>query len=381
MQTLKDARILFLRSNPIDPDPRVEKESRTLVEAGYQVQILGWDRSAELPPIEDKDGVRITRLAIKAAYAKGLMNLKALMRWEFGLLRWLIRNRRNYQIIHACDFDTVLPAIIVKWLFKKRVIYDIFDFYADHLRATPKFIKAIIRVIDRSIINKADGVILVDESRHAQLGKVLPKRLVIIYNSPLDQGIPFPKPKLEGSQFTITYVGLLQVERGLLLLLDILENYPNWTLLLAGFGGDSEIILDRARRLPNVEFFGRVSYEQALQLSQKADVLIATYDPSIPNHRYSSPNKIFEAMMLGKPIIVAKNTNMDRIISEENCGLIIEYGNRDELEAALLNLSTNENLRYKLGENGRLAYEKHYDWEIMKQKLLLFYNDLLNTIN
>ena len=51
-------------------------------------------------------------------------------------------------MVHACDFDTILPALMCKWLWKIKVIYDIFDFYADHLRATPNLIKRMIRAVD-----------------------------------------------------------------------------------------------------------------------------------------------------------------------------------------------------------------------------------------
>ncbi len=63
----------------------------------------------------------------------------------------------EYDVIHACDFDTILPAILIKSLYGKRLVYDIFDFYADHLRATPMIIKMIIRRVDLWAIGRADG--------------------------------------------------------------------------------------------------------------------------------------------------------------------------------------------------------------------------------
>ena len=97
-------------------------------------------------------------------------------------------------------------------------------------------------------------------------------------------------------------------------------------------------------------WYGRISYQQALELSQQADVLFATYDPAIPNHQYSSPNKVFEGMMLGKPIIVAKHTNMDRMIKDANCGIIVEYGDTVDLENALALLAKDCGLREGWGK-------------------------------
>jgi glycosyltransferase involved in cell wall biosynthesis len=140
-------------------------------------------------------------------------------------------------------------------------------------------------------------------------------------------------------------------------LLEVMKSHPHWRLDLAGFGGDQARILERASELPNVTWHGRVSYPLALELSYRADVLFATYDPSIPNHRYSSPNKIFEAMMLAKPVIVACDTNMDRIITQADCGLVIPYGDKEALDRALTRISSDPDLKRKLGENARKAYD------------------------
>lgn len=375
--------IVILRSNPISPDPRVEKEAKSLSKAGFEVNALGWDRTGNLPRSEKSEDFSISRLPIRAKYGSGLMNFPALFRWQLGLMGWLLRNKKNYEIIHACDFDTILPAMVMKIFWKKVVIYDIFDFYADHLRKTPKFIKNLIRQLDFWAINHSDGVILVDDSRRAQISGSKPKICVSVYNSPDD--IPFlvthNKQPDNNSTLKITYIGLLQIERGLFELLDVLKNHPNWFLDLAGFGGDENVIISTIKDMKNVDWHGRISYHKALELSHKSDVLIATYDPSIPNHRFSSPNKVFEAMMLGKPIIVAKDTNMDLMIGKANCGIIVEYGNKHDLERAFTLLQEDKDLRSILGDNARKAYEETYSWKKMEERLIDLYRQVLSVRN
>ena len=370
-------RIVFCRSNPIAPDPRVEKEARALAGDGHEITVLGWDRSGSLPIQETYTDFKVSRLRIKAGYANGMGNFPKLLRWELGLIYWLITHRREYDAIHACDFDTILPCLLVKWLFKKIVVYDIFDFYADHLRRTPKVIINIIRSVDLWAIGQADAVIIVDDARVKQIEGSTPQRLIVVYNSPEDalsvhSDETFFSPL---SKLKITYVGLLQVERGLFEMLTVLKQHPEWELNLAGFGGDEQQLVDMAKNMPNVNWHGRVSYDKALQLSQAADVLFATYDPSIPNHAYSSPNKIFEAMMLGKPLIAAQNTNIDKIIRNYQNGIVIEYGNIQHLETALFVLE-NTAKRDRMGKNSRRAYDEKYGWKEMKRKLVDFYMSL-----
>lgn len=367
--------ILICRSNPVAPDPRVEKEARALIDAGFTVDVLAWDRTGKLVVKEGRDGMTIHRLPIQAEFGQGLGNLPALLRWQWGLMTWLIRHRREYDALHACDFDTVIPCLIVKMFWGKPLVYDIFDFYAEHLRRTPAWIKSMIRAVDHWAINHADSVILVDEARRRQVKGTKPKRLFVIYNSPedlpLENGNFQPSPQ---DRIRLTYVGLLQHERGLFEMLSVMKKHPEWMLEFAGFGGDEEAISALCKELPNVNWHGRIPYDKAIELTQQADALFATYDPSIPNHRYSSPNKLFEAMMLAKPIIVARDTNMDEIVSKHECGIIVNYGDEKELESALLQLAKDPSLRDRLGNNARKAYETRYSWNIMKSRLIELYS-------
>jgi glycosyltransferase involved in cell wall biosynthesis len=379
LQKSMSKRVLIVRSNPIAPDPRVEKEAHALVTAGYTVQVLGWDRSASQPLFEEKDGYLIHRIPIQSYYGMGIRNLPKLALWQIRLSSWLFTHRKEYDVLHACDFDTVLPCLMMKLLLGKKLVYDIFDFYTDHLRSTPTWIKQLIRAIDYRIINDADAVIIVDDTRRAQIKATSPKRLFIIYNSPKDvlKNIPTHQPSNQG-QLRLAYVGLLQKERKLVEIAKLMQQHPEWTLDLAGFGGDEVLIHAVCQDIPNIRWHGRVDYDKALTLSAQADVLFAVYDPVIPNHKYSSPNKLFEAMMLAKPIIVARNTNMDEIIAKHACGFAVTYNNTNELEEAFTRLANDPALRERLGNNARLAYETTYTWEIMEQRLQALYSQVVS---
>ena len=371
--------VVITRSNPVAPDPRVEKTSRVLHGKGYRVSIVAWDRSGQLVERESLEDIHIQRLPIIAEYGRGLANLIPLVRWQVELLRWLWTHRDEYKVIHACDFDTVLPAIVMLWLKNKKVVYDVFDFYADMLRATPEWIKRLVRKVDLWAMGRVDGVVLVDHCRLEQIQGSHPKSLAVVYNTPEDiadelaESTRFDKPE---SQLHIVFVGLLQVERGLFELLDVLEKHPEWSLDIAGFGGDQRQIVERAKERKNVRIFGRMAYQDALALNQTADVLFAMYDPSILNHRYASPNKLFEAMMLGKPIVVARGTGMDRIVASEGCGIVVPYGEHSSLEQALMELANQPDLRETLGSAARQAYEEKYGWRHQKSTILKFYANL-----
>lgn len=371
-------RLVLCRSNPIAPDPRVEKVAHTLKKAGFGVLILGWDRTGKFPQEEQIQGVTCLRLQIEASSPAGIYNLPYLIRWQWGLLSWLISHRDEYDLIHACDFDTILPALTCAKLYKKKVVYDIFDVYAYMLRRTPKMIKTMIHRVDLWAINQADGVIQADESRMDQIAGSRPKCYTVVYNSPPDLLCTFDrKPGSPPGYLRVSYIGLLQFERGLFDLIEVISKHEEWELDLGGSGPEEAEIRDQIRSYPNIRWHGQIPYANTLDMNVASDAMIAIFNPSLPNHRYSSSNKLFEAMMLKKPIIVARNTNMDRIVEMHDCGIVIDYGDRIALEVALDLLAEDPDLRQKLGENGRLGYEQVYNWESMELRLLDLYKEVL----
>lgn len=372
-------RILFCRATPLAPEPRIHRMAQALVKNEYAVTVLGWDMSGGYPLSESWQAVRVLRLRLPVRLGRGLANVRHQLRWQIGLLRWLTAHQREYDIIHACDFDTVLPALLARALFRKRVIYDIFDFYADMLRLTPNAVKRMIRRVDLWAIGRADAVILADEARQAQIAGAHPRRMIIVYNTPEDESTglaTMSKAAGRGESLRLVYVGLLQRERGLFQILDVMKDHPQWQLDLAGYGPEADELAALAKQLANVTWHGRVDHHNAQMLNAKADVLIAAFDPALPNHRYASSNKLFEAMLLGKPIIVARHTNMDRLVEAHQCGIVIPYGDQQAFTDALARLAANHDLRQAMGEHARRAYETTFNWQIMQTRLLDLYREL-----
>src|SRR5699024_8926552 len=114
-----------------------------------------------------------------------------------------------------------------------------------------------------------------------------------------------------------------------------------------------------------------------LKLYNQSTLMIAVYDPSHPNHKYSAPNKVYEAMFLGKPIIVAKNTGVDDIVTKEQMGLVIDYS-VESLDSAIKYLESNKNKIKEYGSNAQRSYAQ-YSWQTMKKHLNNLYSELLRS--
>ena len=109
-------KVLLIRANPVKPDSRVEKEVASLHNYGYDVSVLGWDRNKNYPlrsePLNDNlADVVAYRVGIKASFGSGMKNLKYLAKFQAEIRRFLRKNQ--FDVVHACDFDTAFTAEIV----------------------------------------------------------------------------------------------------------------------------------------------------------------------------------------------------------------------------------------------------------------------------
>jgi glycosyltransferase involved in cell wall biosynthesis len=287
--------------------------------------------------------------------------------------------KEEWDIVHASDLDTYPPALLAAKIKRKRIIYDIFDFYADQV-LLPKPIRNFVAKLDIFLMRFADAIIIVDPSRLRQIGREKDTKVTILFNSPNDL-VSSPKDfhKSEGSPFLILFAGILIPGRDFESILEAGKDIGNIHIIFAGFGSLMERVQSLSNQFPYVTFIGRIPYNEVIQRTLQSDLLFAFYDPSIPNNRYSSPNKLFEAMMCGKPILVNDGTSMAEIVRKENCGLVVPYGDVTAIKHAILRLKDDPQLCKQLGANGRTAYEQTYSWKIMEEKLLVLYDEILRS--
>lgn len=373
-------KIVIIRSNSVQPDPRVEKEVRCLVNCGHEVQILAWDRLNDSGGEKygtlkfGKININIRWFLIPSSFGGGIKNIGVLFLFQVCLFFWLLKHRKEFDVIHSCDFDTVVPSRICSFLLRKKLVYDIFDYYVDSFQV-PNLLKPVIEKLDISIINSADAVIITNESRLKQISKSKPRKTVVIHNSPenvLHELSDFSGPKRKEK---LVYVGILSHHRLLIEVSEIIIKNKDYELHIGGFGVLDKYFAELASKENNIFYYGKLTYEDALKLENECDIMFATYDPKVPNHKYSSPNKLYEAMMLGKPLIVAKDTGIDEIVDLHGLGVSIDY-NKNFFEEALYLLTNQRDQREELKSRSQQLYHQSYSWSIMHDRLERLYKEL-----
>lgn len=371
-------KIVIVRSNPVDPDSRVEKEANSLVKAGYDVSLLVWDRDNNGIHIDEKGlsdtVVKRIRLGSKATYGEGFKNIRAFLIFQYRIFRWILSNHRDIDYVHACNFDTAFTSAIACKLLRKPYVFDIFDY----IGTNPKnILERIINFLEHWIINNAQGTIICTEQRREQIKGSAPKFLEIIHNSP--DNIHFGDLKIAGEtdKVKIVYVGILQDFRMILDLAEIVKESKQLELHIGGFGKLEPQIESLTEASKNIFFYGKLSYADTLALEKQADIMTALYDPSIGNHYYAAPNKFYEALFLGKPLIMVRDTGMSQIIEQFKFGILIDY-NKGDLERGIYELIRERESWDVISEKMKSMYNNRYSWKRMEKRLLLFYSRLGN---
>ena len=379
-------RVCIIRNAESKTNAAIFRVIDALLDSGNQCLLLTRSRYNKDKGILKKEhnhnghSVDNYEINIKVKAGRGLLNIFQLIYYQFIVFMWIMKNNNKYDIIHSFDLDSGLPVLLASKISKKKYVYHIADFYVDSRGGIPKTLKKFTRKLEYKVIENAETTIICTEERKEQIKGSKPKKLVVVHNTP-SINISNEKEtsvesigKEDNKNLTFTYVGGLSEKRFIKSIIDVFKEHPQFNLELAGMGNLSDYAKQASEEYGNINYYGMISYEEALEMYSKCDVMFAIYDPSVPNHRYSAPNKVYKAMINGKPIIVAKNTSVDDIVRRENMGFVIKY-NREAFEEVLYIISKDKSILKKYGQNALKAYNK-YSWEEMKKRLINIYENI-----
>ncbi len=348
-------RITFTRSNPVWADPRVERAARCLQGAGYNCLALAWARETGKKAAPLRTCLNVRRFYFPGRFGGGLANALGLLVFNGWLLYMHLKDRP--QVIHAVDLDTVFAALAARLIIKNRVVYDIADWYADSRKVGR--LKPLVSWLERLACRAADLVVLAHERRIKQIG-FTPRRWIVFYNTPEDLHCLEDHGHTEPGDY-FAYVGVLQPDRGIEHIIRAAVS-AGAKLTIAGFGPLAKLCAQKSQKEELITFRGRVSYEEALTVQKGALAILAFYDPSISNNRFAAPNKLYEAMMLGRPIITSGGTLVGEIVERKGIGLVVPYGDVLSIRDALRFIMLHPEERQRMGQRGRKLYEEQYSF-------------------
>lgn len=363
--------VAVLRSYP--KDAALGKIIKGLSRA-YQVDCFIWDRQGDYQPIVVNDNVRYIKCGIRAEYYN-LSTFLKLFLFELWLLLKLLGSRID--CIHAIDLDTGFVGLCAAKLRGKKFVYQCLDPYYTVLpKGWPKFLASIAKWLENFVITHADLFIITDLLRMPQHEGAKPKSVVEVANVPI---IDVPKRTSSVKEgFTVGYIGSLAEGRGLTTIIEAVGGLKDYGVKLAigGFGPLADVIREAAGKYDNVTYTSWVPFEQFFELESTFDLFVYPTDKDDPAHRWVSPNKLFESMAFGRPIIVGEGTLAAKRVEAVGNGLAVSYGSIEELKKAILYFKDNPDSAGEMGARGKAEFERNWRPELMEKRLLESYAGL-----
>lgn len=376
-------RVCIIRNADGEMNAQMERVATALAEAGHTFFYVTRARKTELKQtVVEKEfqvagrKIKNYEIQIPAITGGGLKNLQPLYEYGKLLKEWLNANNQLFDTIHAIDYDAGSVALKVANKYNKKLVYHIADFYAESRLGIPGPLRKIIAKKELKLIGQADATIVCSEDRIEQIKGSYPKKLIVVHNTPArEQVIAEEDIKYEQkNQLTVTYVGGIEKKRFINQAVEVIAKHPDIQLKLAGAGDVSKEVEHYAEEADNIRYYGSINYQDALNLYESTDFMFAMYDPNHPNHKYSAANKVYEAQLMGKAIIVAAGTGMDKIVAANNMGYVIDYS-QEAFSEILTHIVGNQEELYEKRVNAHRAYPL-YSWDEMKRRIIELYQDI-----
>jgi glycosyltransferase involved in cell wall biosynthesis len=290
----------------------------------------------------------------------------------------------NADLYHLHDPELLPIGLKLKQL-GKRVIFDSHEDAPLQMLSKPYLnrvlrsgISYFLRLYEAWVCRQFDGIIAATPFIRNKFLRLNPNT-IDINNYPILSELATSASWSE-KQPEVCYVGAIAEIRGIAEVVKALGLLRSSSRLnLVGRFGD----LNLQNKLESQPVWRRVNSFGVLDRSGVRDVLarsiagIVTFHP-LPNHIHAQPNKLFEYMSAGIPVIASDFPLWREIVAGNQCGLLVDPLNPAEIAEAIDYLIYHPVEAEKMGRNGLLAIQNGYNWNHEAQKLMVFYDTLLS---
>tara|TARA_R110001592_G_scaffold307299_1_gene580509 strand:+ start:49394 stop:50506 length:1113 start_codon:yes stop_codon:yes gene_type:complete len=353
-------RVALCISNDFSADRRVEKTANSLIEMGWEPLVIG--RKLQPKKNYPKKKFRVARLNL--LFKSGPLFYAEL---NFRLFFKLIFTRLD--AIHSNDLDTLLACYLASWFKRKHLIYDSHEFFTEvpELLSNP-FARNLWLSIEQRIFPLLKHVTTVNQSianEYELRYGIRPKVVRNIANAPVGrEALPVDKPD---RPFIVIMQGAgINIDRGAEELLEAFTLLPDYIRLKIIGKGDVFATLKKMRvelKLENqVDIIDSLPYAELMKHTAESH-LGATLDKATnPNYALSLPNKIFDYMRAGLPIISSSVVEVANIVNTHKCGTVLTEVEPKNIAEAILYYANNIENYWKTKIKVETA-AKAYSWE------------------
>lgn len=360
--------------NDLSHDQRVHKVCTVLHEKGFKVTLVGRQLPDSQPIIRAYQTKRMKMLFKKGAFFYAFFNVRLFFLLLFS----------KTDILHSNDLDTLLANYLVSKIKRVPLIYDSHEYFTGVPEIqNRKWVKKVWTTIEKWIFPKLKFVFTVNESIADLYKQQYKVNVWVMRNIPSMKNIQLLKSKEElnlpkDRKIIILQGAGINVDRGAEELLEAVSLMNNCLLVIAGSGDVIEQLKLRSQKedLSNkVRFTGKLPYEEMMQYTMLSDVGVTLDKPNNTNYELSLPNKLFDYIKAGIPILSSNLIEIKKVIQTYQIGAIIIDHNPLTIKNGLEEILNDETKRLQYVENSKKA-SKQLSWENEVLELVQVYDKI-----
>ncbi len=383
--------VILSVTNDLSTDQRVNKVANSLLNFGYSPILVGVKKRNSKPIIGRQYRIKRFRLLFK----KGFLFYA---NYNICIFFYLLFSRADMFVSN--DLDS-LPANYFAYKLKRffgannlKIVYDSHELFTEVPELYNRnFVKKVWLSFEKFILPKLDNTYTVCQSIAQYYNDKYKVKMRVVQNMPTsDSQLPtsnlrHPSPDLpllssvfglRSSDFQpkiILYQGALNVGRAIEHVINIMDRIDNAILLIVGKGDIEQdlhnMVADRKLQ-DKVIFTGSVPFEQLRTLTIRADIGLVLQEDMGLSYHYALPNRLFDFIQAGVPILASNQPEIKQIVHKENIGIVVDDFTDNTLLAAVNKLLNDDKFVDELRANIKHCAHK-YCWETQEGVLREIY--------
>jgi glycosyltransferase involved in cell wall biosynthesis len=377
---LHKPRVAFSVTNCICYDQRVIKMAGTVSRLGCDIIIIGRKSGY----CYNSDSVPFPTRRFTMLFKRGFLFYKF-----FNIRLFIYLLLHKIDILVSDDLDTLLPNFLVSKIRNLPLVYDSHEYFTGVPELqNRKFVKWVWKSIEKSVFPQLKYVLTVSDSIAKQYEKEYRLRPLTVRNCAVksDQLVPFSREELElnPEHLLLIFQGSgINAERGGEELIDAIAITEDVSLLIIGSGDKFEILIEKTKNLglsERIKFIPKLPWVRLMRYTRSVDAGLSLDKNSNLNYSFSLPNKLFDYISAGIPVIASDLPEISKILNEYNCGILVSEVNPGEISKAIKVLRDNRDLLSELKQNSLIASES-INWETESLKVTELYRSILKQIH
>ncbi|MBN1253459.1 MAG: glycosyltransferase [Bacteroidales bacterium] len=363
-------------TNDLVAEQRVHKVALTLIKCGFKPVLVGIRFNNSKKHNNNLYETKQLRILFKRTFL-------FYAEYNFRLFFYLIFKKVSFLV--ANDLDTLLANYLVSKVKNLKLVYDSHEYYTEVPELNDrKLVKNIWLFIEKLILPKIKYSYTVCNSISDIYNQKYNINMKVVRNMPICDKREFEFRKYDIDNFVkgrkiILYQGAVNVGRGINYVIDSMKFINDAVLVIIG-DGQVKSELEQSVKMNNLEdkvlFLGKIPFEDLIYYTKQADVGIILCQNISKSYEFSLPNRIFDFIQFGVPILSSDLPERRKIFEQANIGILTNNFEPENLAKEIKKLLFDKDFTLRIKEKMKILSKK-YCWEIEEKKLIEIFKSIM----